>query len=95
MHAEHPAVHYRAQSEVIEHFTAPPPHIRAPILPLAFIVESIYLCDLTRFVISTNESDAFRISDLESEKEQKGFYAVEPSVHEITCGNHVWVHSEA
>lgn len=88
MHAKHPAVHYRAQSEVIKHFTAPPPHVGAPILSLAFIVESVHLGDLARFVVTTDERDAFRVADLESEEEEKGFDAVEPSVDEIACGNH-------
>jgi hypothetical protein len=43
MHAEHPPVDDRAQSEVVEDFAAPPPDVRAAVLALAFVVEAVDL----------------------------------------------------
>ena len=85
MHAKHPAVHDRAEREVVKHVAAPPPHVGAAVLALALVVEPVDLGDLPRFVVAADERDAFGVAHLEGEQEQEGLDAVEPSVDEIAC----------
>jgi hypothetical protein len=67
MNAKHPSVHDSTEGEVVKDLTTPPPHIAAAVLPLAFIVETVDLCYLTRFVVSTDKGNAFRVADFESQ----------------------------
>ena len=55
VHAEHSAVHDGTQREIIKYFTTPPPNVAASVFPLAFVIEAIDLCDLSRFMVSADE----------------------------------------
>jgi len=84
MHAEHPPIHHRSQTQIIKHVTAVPPHVHAPVLPLALVVEPVDLSDLARLVISSNERESIWIADLESQQEEEGLDGVETSIDEVT-----------
>lgn len=60
--AENLAINDCAEDEEVENLTAGFPHRRVAVLLLALLVKSVDLGDLSRFVISANESDAIRIS---------------------------------
>jgi hypothetical protein len=67
MNTKHTAVNNSAEGQIIKDLTTPPPNVAAPILALAFVIESIDLCNLSRLVVATNEGDPFRIADFQSE----------------------------
>ncbi len=60
--AENLAINDCAEDEEVENLTAGFPHRRVAVLLLALLVKSVDLGDLSRFVISANESHAIRIS---------------------------------
>lgn len=62
---EHPSIDYRRQRQVVEHFATVPPHIRTAVLPLTFVVETVDLGNLSRFVVTADKSDAVWVSDFE------------------------------
>eukprot|EP00567_Pseudictyota_dubia_P007413 CAMPEP_0197436974 /NCGR_PEP_ID=MMETSP1175-20131217/4295_1 /TAXON_ID=1003142 /ORGANISM="Triceratium dubium, Strain CCMP147" /LENGTH=357 /DNA_ID=CAMNT_0042966381 /DNA_START=566 /DNA_END=1640 /DNA_ORIENTATION=- len=72
-----------AETEVVEYLCAIPPHIDAPVLAQALVVEAVDLRDLTALVISTDERDAIRVTHLESEKQKEGFHGVVAPVDEV------------
>jgi hypothetical protein len=51
---------------------------------LTLVVKAIHLGDLTGLVVSTDEGDAFGVTDFEGEKEEEGLHRVEASVNEVT-----------
>ena len=69
MDAEYFVVDNGSEGKVIEDLCAVAPDIDTSILSEAFIVETINLRDLTRFMVSTDQSDALWISDLKGEQE--------------------------
>jgi len=64
MYAENPPIDDSTEREVVEHLAAPPPHIAAPVLALALVVETVHLGNLPRLVVPPDEGDAFGVSDL-------------------------------
>ena len=62
----------RSQGKVVEQISETFPHVCIPIFPKAFIVEPIHLRNLTRFMIATEDCNALRVSDLESNKKGDG-----------------------
>ena len=85
VHAEHPPVHDRAQGEVVEDLTTPPPDVAAPVFPLALVVEPINLGDLSRLVVAPDESHSLGLADFQREQEEEGFNAVEAMLDEAAC----------
>ena len=83
MNAEDPAIHDRAQGEIIKDLATPPPNVRTRVLSLTLVVKAINLSDLTRLMVSTDERDAFGVTNFESEQEEECFYRVETSIDEI------------
>ena len=83
MDTENFVVNNGCEGEVIEDLCAVAPDINTSILTEALIVETIYLRDLTRFMVSTDQSDALWISDLQGEQEQEGFNGVVASIDEV------------
>ena len=66
---EHLAVDDGTERHEIEHLTACFPHRGISILLEAFFVESIDLCDLSRFVVPTNQRHAIGISCTKKKKQ--------------------------
>lgn len=83
--AEYLIVDEGGKGEIIKEIREVFPNIRVAILPETLIVESVDLCNLTRFVIATEDGNALRISDFEGNKESDGFYGVVTSINVITC----------
>jgi hypothetical protein len=45
------------------------PNIRISVFPQALIIETIHLCDLARLMISTEDSDAVLVANLQAHQE--------------------------
>jgi hypothetical protein len=85
MEAENLIVDESGKREVVEEICEVFPHVCVAIFPETFIVEAIDLGDLTRFVIATEDCDALRISDFESNEESNSFNGIISPIHIITC----------
>ena len=83
MHCEDGAVDDGGEREVVEYLTAVSLDCRAPVFAHAFVVESVHLGYLPRFVISANVRNSVVVSDFESEKEEEGLDGIEASVDEV------------
>jgi len=84
MDAKDAAVDDGAQGEIVEDFAAPAPDVTAAVLALTLVVKPIHLCDLPRLVVSPDERDAIWIAHFERQKKEKGFDAVETSIHKVS-----------
>jgi len=62
-----------------------PPDVCAAVLSKAFVVEAVDGCDLPRLVVPADERDAIWVPNLEAEKEEERFQAIESSVDEVAC----------
>jgi len=51
------AVDQRSHRQVVEHLCAPLPRVCVPVLLHALIVEPVHLCDLSAFVVSSQQCD--------------------------------------
>jgi hypothetical protein len=64
VHAEDFVVDDGRETQVVEDLGAVPPHIDGPVLLKALVVEAVHLRDLSRLVVSTDQSDPVRIPNL-------------------------------
>lgn len=64
---EHPAINDSSQGKEVEDLTAGLPDGSVSVLLLAFLVESVYLGDLARFMVTADECDLVRESNMVSE----------------------------
>lgn len=78
MDAEKLSVNYGSENKEVEDVAARLPYGCVAVFLLAFFVETVHLCDLTRFVISSDENNAIWVSirrqyalDLAKQKEEK------------------------
>jgi hypothetical protein len=55
MHTKKLTINYGSQDEEIEYVAAGLPNRCVAVLLLAFLIETVNLCDLARFVVSSNE----------------------------------------
>ena len=83
MYAEYRVVDYRREWHVVKELRAIPPYIYAAVLPHAFVVETVYLCDLPALVIAAQQCNAVRIPHLQSDQEHHRLQAVETTIDEI------------
>lgn len=60
------------------------PHISITILAQALVVETVYLCDLSRLVISSKNGDAVGVSNLESNQQRYGLDGIVAPVDVVT-----------
>lgn len=51
---------------------------------MTLVIKAIHLSDLTGLVVSTDEGDAFGVTDFEGEKEEESLYRVETSIDKVT-----------
>jgi len=63
--AEDLVVDESGKGEVVEEIREVLPYVGVAVFSETFIIETIYLCDLTGFVVATENGDALRISDFE------------------------------
>jgi hypothetical protein len=85
MNAEYPPIYDCAETQIVKHIAAISPDVPRPIFPLAFVVKSVHLGDLARFMIAANESDSVWITDLEEKQKEEGLDRVEATIHKVTC----------
>lgn len=83
MHAKHPAIHHRAQTQIVKHVAAVPPHVARAVFALTLVVETVDLGDLPGLVVAADEGDAVWISDFEGEEEKEGLDGVEAAVDKV------------
>ena len=72
------------EGEVVEEVGEVSPYVCVAVLAEAFVVETIHLRDLPRFVVSAEDCHSVAISEFESNKEGDGLDRVVPSVDVIT-----------
>lgn len=72
-----------SKGEVIKEVREILPDISVAIFPQTLVVEAIDLCDLTGLVVSTQDRDALRVADFESNKESDGLDGVVPTVNVV------------
>jgi len=66
--AEDLVVDKGGEGEVVKEVGEVLPYIRVPIFSETFVVETVDLRDLARFVVATEDGDALRISDFKGNK---------------------------
>ena len=62
MHAEDFIINYGSQCQIIKYIRAIAPHVDTAKLAQAFIIKSVYLSDLARFVVASDQCDALRVT---------------------------------
>lgn len=65
VHTKHASVYDGGECKIVEHFAAIPPDIRAPILPLALVIETVDLGNLSGLVVAPDECYSIRIAHFE------------------------------
>ena len=68
------------QGEKVKEVCEVLPHVGIAIFPKTLIVETVDLGDLSRFVVSSEDSDALGVSDFESDEKSDGFDRVVATV---------------
>jgi len=83
------------KGEVVEEVCEVFPYVGVAILSEALVVEPVDLSNLAGFVVTTEDCDSLRVSDLEGHEEGDGFDRVVTSInivaHEEIVG--IWVRS--
>lgn len=62
MNAEHFAINNRSKDKEVEHLATAFPDRCIAVFLLTFLVKAVHLGDLARFMVTTNKSDAVRVS---------------------------------
>ena len=65
VNTEHSSINNSGQSEEVEDLAAGLPHRSVAVFLLTFLVEAVDLGDLSRLVVSTEDSNALGVSNLE------------------------------
>ena len=69
MEAENLAIDQGRKGKVVEQIGEILPDIGIAVLSQAFVIKSVDLCDLTGFVVTTQDGDSFTVSYLECKQE--------------------------
>lgn len=72
------------EGKVVEEVGEVLPNIGVAVLAETLVVEAIYLRNLTRLVVTTEDSDAGGVSDLEGDKKSDGLDRVVATIDIIT-----------
>ena len=72
------------KGEVVEEVGEIFPNVGVSVFAQAFVVESIHLCDLARFMVSSENGDTLGITDLKTNKEGDRLNRVVTTVHVVT-----------
>ena len=65
------------------HLSEHEPHIRAAVLPKALVVKAVDLRDLTRLVVTTEQTNPARISNLEQDAQLRALDRIEATVNVV------------
>ena len=82
--ATHLVVNEGSEGQEIEEIREEPPDVGIPVFPQAFVVEAVHLCDLSRFVVSSQDGNAIAIAELHGHEQSDGLYGVVASVDIVT-----------
>jgi len=74
----------RRQRQIIEKIHKQLPYFHVSVLGETFVVESVHLRDLARFVISSEDGDALGITDFERDEQTHAFHRVQTPIHVVT-----------
>lgn len=69
VYAEHSSIYDCSKGQIVKYLATPSPDVTAPIFSLTFVVEAIYLGDLSGFVVATDEGHAIWIAYFEGKQE--------------------------
>lgn len=81
METEDLVIDERGKGEVVEKVGEVLPYVGITILSEALIVEAVDLSDLAGFVVTTEDCNSLRVSDLEGNEEGDGFDRVVTSIN--------------
>lgn len=84
MKTEDLIINQSSQREVIEEVGEVFPDIGVSIFAKAFVVETIDLSDLSGLMVTSEDGNTVRVSDLESDEKGNGFNRVITSVNVVT-----------
>lgn len=73
-----------SEREIVEQIGEVPPYVGVSVLPQALVVEAVDLGDLTRFVVSSEDSNPIAVPQLHRDEESNGLDGVVSSVYIIT-----------
>ena len=72
------------EGEVVEEVGEVSPYVRVAVLAQTFIVETVHLRDLSRFVVASQDGHSVAVAELECDKQRDGLYGVVASVDVVT-----------
>jgi len=73
-----------SEGEIVEQIGEVSPYVGVSVLPQAFIVETVDLSDLSRFVVASEDGDTVAVPQLHRDEEGDGLDGIVPSVYVIT-----------
>jgi len=74
MDTEDFAFHNSSNTKIVEHFSAILPWVCISVLSNGLIVETIYGCDLSGLMVTSQESDVSWVLQLEAEQKLESLY---------------------
>lgn len=95
MKAEDGVLNQRSDGEVVKEVSENLPNVRGAVFPETLVVKAVDLGDLSRLVISSQDGDSLRISDLHCHQVTDGFDRVVASVDVISHEKVVCVRTRA
>jgi hypothetical protein len=79
----HLVVDKRCEGQKVEQIGEKPPYVCIAVFAETFVVKAVYLRDLPRLVVSTEDSDAIAEAKLECDKEGDGLDGVVPAINVV------------
>ena len=64
MHTKNSIIHNSRETEIVEDLGAVLPYVQRAIFPQTLIIKTINLRDLSAFMVSSDQCDSIRVSDL-------------------------------
>lgn len=84
VNAEDFAVYNRSKGEIIEDFSEVVPWVDVSIFSEHFVIESVCLCCLSRFVVASKKSDTLGVFDLHAEEVFDCLDGIVSSIDEVS-----------
>ena len=81
--AEYLVLDQRSQGEVVKDVSAVPPDARGAVLPATLVVKPVYLRDLPRLVVPSDQCHPVRVAHLQGQKKEESLHRIVAPVHEI------------
>ena len=83
MEAENLVVNQGSQRQIVKEVREKLPDICIAVFPKTLVVKTIYLCNLTRFVVTTKDCNSGRVSNFERDEERNSLDRIVTSVDVI------------